>query len=292
MTRRPHPTTRTTPRTASRRVLLINAVEFAVIAYAVTYLLGIIWGFKNPGVSDPTPFSVWLGVGLTSAGLVAAALSVLTLHRLDASPGVHPRLGAWPRARRTGQALQPWVLGDGDPAVRHAATSAGAFLLAVTPGLVIATLLMLPASAQIQRASYPLWLDAVGAVLAGVGEELIVLSLPMLLGIRFFGQPRITRPWMLYGMLLVAGRMAYHLYYGWWALALLPWAIAMPFIYARWRLVWPLILAHTVYDMGSVATGAGWISGLGRVVLAAVLGVLLVASARGGRGPRPADRTR
>jgi hypothetical protein len=103
--------------------------------------------------------------------------------------------------------------------------------------------------------------------MAGVGEELLVLALPYLVltRIRFRDRPIPSTAVMA---LLVALRMSYHVYYGWSALSLLPWAITSVAVFARYQRVWPLILTHTVYDLvllsaaGSATAGIGLLAGL------------------------------
>lgn len=72
--------------------------------------------------------------------------------------------------------------------------------------------------------------------------------------------------------------MAYHLYYGWFALTLLPWALVVSLVYLSWGQVWPLVIEHTVYNTALAAIRAEL---LGReaalTLLAAVAGSCLIA---------------
>ena len=60
--------------------------------------------------------------------------------------------------------------------------------------------------------------------------------------------------------MLVCLRMAYHLYYGWAALTLLPWALVVSVVYLRWGGVWPLVIEHTIYNTSLAAIRADLIS--------------------------------
>ncbi|MEP9394374.1 hypothetical protein ABLE94_19260 [Gordonia sp. VNK1] len=84
------------------------------------------------------------------------------------------------------------------------------------------------------------------AVGAGFGEEIIVLAVPVVI-LRFYRVPTVGAIWIL-----VALRIAYHLYYNvigvWW---MLPWALASALIYWWWpdrRILGGLIVAHIAYD--------------------------------------------
>lgn len=60
---------------------------------------------------------------------------------------------------------------------------------------------------------------------AGVAEEFIVLALPVVL-LRAAAPNALRGRWLALTLgVLVSLRMAFHLYYGWWALTLLPWAV-------------------------------------------------------------------
>ncbi|WP_336794282.1 hypothetical protein [Gordonia malaquae] len=86
---------------------------------------------------------------------------------------------------------------------------------------------------------------ALTVVRAGVGEEILVLAVPVFLmksiGVRF----AVALP------ILVVLRVAYHLYYQWETVFLVPWAIGLAVIYWRWptgRVLLGLIGAHILYD--------------------------------------------
>lgn len=105
------------------------------------------------------------------------------------------------------------------------------------------------------------------AVQAGVGEEVIVLAVAVTV-LRYLR----VRPWVALPV-LVAMRLAYHLYYGvlgvWW---LAPWAVVSAVVYWRWRdprLLVALIVAHVISDMRGPLFGdrSGWVFGAAALVL-------------------------
>ncbi len=87
------------------------------------------------------------------------------------------------------------------------------------------------------------WPTAVTAALAGPVEELAALAVPFLL-LRRAGEPS----WRI-AVVLVAARLAYHVYYGWTALGLSLWALATIAIFARTRRVLPILVAHSLWDL-------------------------------------------
>lgn len=96
---------------------------------------------------------------------------------------------------------------------------------------------------------------AVAGLVAGVGEELVVLALPCIV---LRCAARHLRPgWILAALVgLVLARMAYHLYQGPSALAHVPWAAAMIWAFYRYGQVWSLVLAHVVFDWVVMGTDA------------------------------------
>ena len=85
------------------------------------------------------------------------------------------------------------------------------------------------------------------AISAGVGEEIIALAVPVMV-LRHYRTPTVLAIWIL-----VALRVAYHLYYNiigvWW---LIPWAIVVSLVYWCWpdpRVLGALIAEHIAYDV-------------------------------------------
>ncbi|WP_168699152.1 hypothetical protein [Gordonia paraffinivorans] len=127
------------------------------------------------------------------------------------------------------------------------------------------------------------WLDAVSA---GIGEEILVVAAPVTV-LRFYRvSGRFAVP------VLVAARMAYHLYYGhagvWW---LAPWALATAIVYWRWpdvRLLVALMVLDVVWNAQGVLFGDDLLTDL--VLIGVGLALLAVAFAidlRWYRNPTP-----
>lgn len=127
------------------------------------------------------------------------------------------------------------------------------------------------------------WLDAVSA---GIGEEILVVAAPVTV-LRFYRvSGRFAVP------VLVAARMAYHLYYGhagvWW---LAPWALATAIVYWRWpdvRLLVALMVLDVVWNAQGVLFGDDLLTDL--VLIGVGLALLAVAFAidlRWYRSPTP-----
>jgi Type II CAAX prenyl endopeptidase Rce1-like len=112
-------------------------------------------------------------------------------------------------------------------------------------------------------------------VLSAVGEEILLLALPMALTEKL----RWSRSNQL--LLLLALRLPFHLYYGPLALVLvIVWIPAWWWLYRRVGSVWPFLAAHLFYNL--VVLGGGYFSGPVRtgVVLAAIaMGILGLATA-------------
>lgn len=104
-----------------------------------------------------------------------------------------------------------------------------------------------------------LWLLPVGLVTglaAGFGEELLITGMV----VTTLEQTRLRdKVWIYYAVALCL-RIPFHLYYGWAALGVISFTMVNMWVYRRWRLLWPVVLAHAVYDMvqlfGSVAPAA------------------------------------
>lgn len=82
---------------------------------------------------------------------------------------------------------------------------------------------------------------------AGIGEELLVLALPMMAMALFTDRLSIVMP------VLVVMRLSYHLYYGWSAIGLIvPWAVATVVVlwfWRSWTMLIGLIVIHLVADV-------------------------------------------
>ena len=85
--------------------------------------------------------------------------------------------------------------------------------------------------------------DYLMSVAAGIGEELLLLSIPFALATRAGWKPW----WVL--ALLVGLRLSIHLYYGAGSAFVVLWVPAAYLLYRATRSIGPLILGHVLYDL-------------------------------------------
>lgn len=114
------------------------------------------------------------------------------------------------------------------------------------------------------------WLVLVGLVVAlsaGFGEEMLITGL-VTNALEKAGMTG-NRAWVIY-LVAICLRIPFHLYYGWASLGVIIFTVVNIYVYRRWRLLWPIVLAHATYDffeyVGSVvpqAAGGLMILGLG-----------------------------
>jgi hypothetical protein len=118
------------------------------------------------------------------------------------------------------------------------------------------------------------------ALAAGFGEEMLVTGLVVnaLEAAGVVGK----RSWLIY-VVAICLRIPFHLYYGWASLGVIIFTTVNIWVYRRWRLLWPVVLAHATYDfieyLASVAPsaiGGLLILGLGMVTLVMVIIVLSI----------------
>jgi membrane protease YdiL (CAAX protease family) len=118
------------------------------------------------------------------------------------------------------------------------------------------------------------------ALAAGFGEEMLVTGLTVnaLESAGFVGK----RAWVIY-VVAICLRIPYHLYYGWASLGVIIFTVVNIWVYRRWRLLWPIVLAHVTYDfieyLASVspsAVGGLLILGLGMATLTMIIIVLSI----------------
>ena len=102
------------------------------------------------------------------------------------------------------------------------------------------------------------------ALAAGFGEEMLVTGLTVnSLEAAGIGGKRV---WLIY-LVAICLRIPFHLYYGWASLGVIIFTVVNIWVYRRWRLLWPIVLAHATYD---------FIEYLGSVAPAALAGLLLL----------------
>jgi membrane protease YdiL (CAAX protease family) len=118
------------------------------------------------------------------------------------------------------------------------------------------------------------------ALAAGFGEEMLVTGLTVnaLESAGVVGR----RSWLIY-VVAVCLRIPFHLYYGWASLGVIIFTVVNIWVYRRWRLLWPIVLAHATYDfveylasVSPAAIGGLLILGLGFVTLIMVIIVLCI----------------
>jgi len=126
------------------------------------------------------------------------------------------------------------------------------------------------------------------ALAAGFGEEMLVTGLTVnaLEAAGVVGK----RSWLIY-VVAICLRIPFHLYYGWASLGVIIFTVVNIWVYRRWRLLWPIVLAHATYDfveylasVAPAAVGGLLILGLGLVTLTMVIIVVCIElSDRGAR---------
>jgi membrane protease YdiL (CAAX protease family) len=98
------------------------------------------------------------------------------------------------------------------------------------------------------------------ALAAGFGEEMLVTGLT----VNALEAAGVTgkRVWLIY-LVAVCLRIPFHLYYGWAALGVVIFTVVNVWVYRRWRLLWPIVLAHATYDfVESIGATAPTLAGL------------------------------
>jgi membrane protease YdiL (CAAX protease family) len=127
-----------------------------------------------------------------------------------------------------------------------------------------------------------LWILPLGVVTglaAGFGEELLVTGMV----VTTLEQTRLRDKVWLYYVVAICLRIPFHLYYGWASLGVICFTMVNMWAYRRWRLLWPIVLAHAVYDaiqfFGTVAppvVGSLMIIGLGLTTVVMAIVVLCI----------------
>ena len=125
------------------------------------------------------------------------------------------------------------------------------------------------------------WFDldaAFSAARAAIGEELLVIVVPVLL----LRAAKVRTRWTV--LALLAMRISYHVYYGWASLDVLVWGSVFLALYLARGWTWPQLIAHFIYDTPNGGLGphvsswpwrAGWVA-----AFALPLGYLIVARIR------------
>lgn len=220
------------------RLLVSSATVMAIAAVVIPYGSAAIYSFDALASTSST-------AGNTSGASLAATVEQLVLLALGLLLGLVSMflLGAG-RTRE-------WLLGRRNPAPGAWCLSAGLALTALMGGYGLMLATGIPASSPSTDASTAPAIEITrGVVLGGLGEELLVVALPVIIA-RAVAPTLMTRPWAVALLLavLVIVRMSFHVHYGAWVLSLLPWAITAAVVYVAFGQVWPLILQHAGYNL-------------------------------------------
>lgn len=167
-----------------------------------------------------------------------------------------------------------WLRGRPNAQPGSGLLSAGGALLALLFGYLL--FFVLSPEQRAQSANGPLWFELPWRVLvAGLGEEMLVLALPVVL-LRHAAPRWLADHGTMVIALLVVLRLSYHVHYGVWVLSLAPWAVTAAWLYLRFGQVWPLVFQHAGYDIVLALRAAGFISPAAQNTLLFVSAVLLI----------------
>lgn len=258
------------PVTRLRAVLAVTGTTLAYLValgpYVVTAVLVLLGRRQVPATTGGAERALGLALALLATGLLVGLGATALLGRATVRDWCLGR-----RSGRRGAVVVPaaWFVGS---------------LLVGTWGylawsVVTAALRRQHGTPPADPLSGVLWFDLVRALVAGPQEELVVVALPLVVAARLGGtRLRPGHPPVWLWVLLVAARLAYHVYYGPGVWALLAWAVVVPWLFWRTRQVWPLVLTHSAYD-ALVVLASRASPGLALLVLPLGLLVLLVAAA-------------
>lgn len=261
-------------------LVLLMAVLAYVVGYGWAVMLSVqilLHGYGPPEGSGS-------GSGSSSDGVLFAGEATLLAVALLLAGGA-----AWSLGRRP--ALLEWLIGRRHRVPGRGLLVAGVLLLLDLAGFWLFVWINPSQPAQ-DPATHALWYDiARGIWLGAIGEEFVVLALPVMV-VRWLAPQLLQRARPAAGLvaLLVIARIAYHLYQGAWAWSHLPWAVGAVLLYLWTGRVWPQILAHAFYDTTLALSDHHEISQPAEMVLlhgvATVVVILgLVMMARGRRRP-------
>ncbi|MBT0568609.1 hypothetical protein [Williamsia sp. CHRR-6] len=216
----------------SAGLVLAYILAFGLGIFAsVEALLGADLSIRSSATGGPGSYD-WAYVIAENSATVIALVLVVWAGALTAGDGFR-----WPRADRTSP-VGPVVI----------AAAIAVYALALVAAQLIQQAMLahgagLPAPET--RSGTPVSASMILAVHAGIGEELIVVAgLAMAVGL-------FTRRAVIALPILIAARLAYHLYYGWSVVALVLWAAVSAYIIWRWR-SWTIlagfIALHIAWD--------------------------------------------
>lgn len=249
-------------------------VVLALLALALTvWFLDISIAGAVRGLRDPASLDT---VGEQRNGLIIAnylAILVVAFVALAASWGVGGiRAGGFPR----GVSAAAGQLFTGTAALVYVP-----LVLCTTLQVVLSIAGAVPASHGIQSS---IGVGLVTSLGSGVSEEVFVVAVPIAVFDAFVRWRPLRAPWgptAVVVTVLAAARLSYHVYYGWTALVLAPWAVLSVLVYLRTRAILPLMACHVAYDaVLQLPGGLGLLGVLVLMIVVAVLGVRRVRRAR------------
>lgn len=210
----------------------------AYVIVVTTYAIGFgfaVWAAFNYLLSPSFRADIKTTTGFTFTDVFSMWLTLLAL--VIAIPLLRMEAPTWWRPTGAGPR---WQLG---------AHAFGLASLAIGVGLWVSTVLL-------NMPAYPHGSGtgaAVGslpsAALAGPGEEVIVLAVPLIF------LRAVNWPWWAVVPAAVILRLLYHVYYGSSTAGLALWAVGMIVIYLRTHAALGLIFAHSWYDISSTIAG-------------------------------------
>lgn len=225
------------PETHEAPLVILGVAALTVAAVAVSYGSATIFSINS------------LLAGPTTETTAPDQLLVATLFQL-ALLGLGLLLGAGAMALAGHGRLREWLAGRPGTTPGSWSLTSGVALAALMAGYGLMLATRVPAPPNPDASDSPVVAITRGIILGGLGEELLVVALPIVTA-RALAPRVMTRPdaQILLIAVVTAMRMSYHLHYGPWALALLPWALLTAVVYLRLGQVWPLILAHAAYNV-------------------------------------------
>ncbi len=247
------------------------------------------WGEPQPPDPQPEPESApqW-GLPEPTAPMPPAPAPTAPLSSAPPTATVVPAWGTQPSSSPQpaygfgGQAPEPFLPPPTPPQERSRAWQffrAYFISMAGVLGFLISVVIYSNVSGQDTGApdqGSSAWLVLVGlfvALAAGFGEEMLITGL-VTNALEKAGMTG-NRAWVIY-LVAICLRIPFHLYYGWASLGVIIFTSVNIYVYRRWRLLWPIILAHATYDfveyLGSVMPSAAG----GLLILGLALGTLVM----------------
>lgn len=241
--------------------LLLAAISH-LVAYGWAALLSVVILFEGYG-------SVQTSGSMSDSGAFVAEATLIVVGLLVAAAAI----GLLGRS-----ALREWFVGRRPRRRGRGPLVAGLLLVSDLAGFWLFVWINPPQPLQ-DPTAHTLWYDIARGLLSGaIGEELIVLALPVVIARRF--APHLldrTRSAAVFVAVLVVLRIGYHLYQGAWAWSHVPWAVVAVLLYLWSGRVWPQIVAHAFYDTTLALNDHHVLSQLPELVLLHAVAVALVA---------------